>query len=641
MTHRRQFLKVAGASLVCATARGEQRLRAGSWRAVVSATGEIVSLRSASTELVDGRLGDSHLRVSVAGQLPFQCNRPTTSRRDGDALIFEYRHEGLTVEHEIRLAALPNGACAIVEKISLSAAPKLRADVTIEVPRNIHLPFEARQAFVPLRTGVGRSTPVSSADYLFQLAGMHHAAAPEILSVPVVDEFAAKTDLRIAFASDPWFTSCFRLPSSHAPGSFHCTYLGQVGLDTRETRTLVTALHRGAFNDAMSVFYQTCLSEVRPGPEWIHDVAMVDYDYLSDGGKGWFSDIDTLAARIQPADRGQVLLALHGWYDYVGRYTFNARAGSLDKTWKAFPNSRAPEVQALAKRPDPGLQWGIGWHPRTLDNMVPVEMSWTDMHRRIRYAKSRGFRVALYFADGVLACDGLPGIFDPSKVLRWGGWSGPDTKGKSYSQNPLHPDVRAFYKAYMHALLAEVGKEVDAFIWDETFYVLGGDLGTAAAPGYADRAMMHLVREVASEVAAASPQLAFFTSDNLRPFKTDRQIPTALAAHGTYQDSSSLPQYWPCGLFTNFRNTLWSCNWYDITGFALTRYAVETFDTPVAVSDGYGDNIPFAGREPRVLQQFFDLFEQRKQRRMRLHWVDENNTYRGKPLRTRRELMPA
>src|ERR1035438_4195583 len=90
-------------------------------------------------------------------------------------------------------------------------------------------------------------------------------------------------------------------------------------------------------------------------------------------------------------------------------------------------------------------------------------------------------------------------------------------------------------------------------------------------------------------------------------------VALSTAAHGTYQDSSSLPDYWPYGLFPNFRNTLWSCNWYDITGFAFTRYAVETFDTPVAVSDGYGDNIRFADRDPKALQQFFDLFEQRKQ----------------------------
>ena len=120
MTDRRQFLKVAGASMVCATAKGEQRLHAGSWQASVSATGEIVSLRSGSTELVDRRLGDSHLRVNVAGKPPLKCDRPVASHRQGDALIFEYRHDGLTVEHEIRLTATRNGSCAVVEKISLA-----------------------------------------------------------------------------------------------------------------------------------------------------------------------------------------------------------------------------------------------------------------------------------------------------------------------------------------------------------------------------------------------------------------------------------------------------------------------------------------------------------------------------------------
>ena len=353
MTDRRQFLKVAGASMVCASATAEQRLHAGHWQATVSATGEIVSLRSGSTELVDRRLGDSHLRVNVAGKPPLKCDRPAASHRQGAALIFEYRHAGLTVEHEIRITALPNGSWAVVEKISLTADPKLREDVTLEAPRNIRLPFDSRQVFVPLRNGVGRQAPVTAADYLFELAGTHHASQPEILSVPVVDEFSGKSDLRITTASDPWFTSCFRLPTPNAPGAFHCTYLGKIGLGARETRTLVTGLHRGAFDDAMQVFYAACLPEVRPGPEWIHDIALIDYDYLSDGGKGWFSDIDTLAARIKPADRGKVLLALHGWYGYVGRYGFNYRARSLDRTWLAFANARAPEVQALAKRPTP------------------------------------------------------------------------------------------------------------------------------------------------------------------------------------------------------------------------------------------------------------------------------------------------
>ena len=67
------------------------------------------------------------------------------------------------------------------------------------------------------------------------------------------------------------------------------------------------------------------------------------------------------------------------------------------------------------------------------------------MHRRIHYAKDKGFRVGIYYADGTNASDGVKEIYDPSKVLHWGGWEGPDTKGKTYAQNPLHPEVREFF----------------------------------------------------------------------------------------------------------------------------------------------------------------------------------------------------
>jgi len=80
-------------------------------------------------------------------------------------------------------------------------------------------------------------------------------------------------------------------------------------------------------------------------------------------------------------------------------------------------------------------------------------MSIAETHRRIRFAKNRGFRVVLYFADA------LKDIYDPAKVLRWGGWEGPDTMGKVYAKNPIHPEVRRFYTGYIQALLGEYGNE--------------------------------------------------------------------------------------------------------------------------------------------------------------------------------------
>ena len=144
-------------------------------------------------------------------------------------------------------------------------------------------------------------------------------------------------------------------------------------------------------------------------------------------------------------------------------------------------------------------------------------MTLKNMHERMRYATSRGFRVALYFADGMSAGDGLTGIYQPDRVLYSGGWVGPDTKGKTYCQNPLHPAVRSFFIQYIKALLREFGGDIDALVWDETFHVDTGSLGSDARPGYADRALMRLVQDLTAEVHAFNREsgrsLAFLASD--------------------------------------------------------------------------------------------------------------------------------
>ena len=66
---------------------------------------------------------------------------------------------------------------------------------------------------------------------------------------------------------------------------------------------------------------------------------MVDFDYMSEGGKGWFQDIDALAAALSPEERQKVFLCLHGWYDWCGRYSFDAKTGQFDKQWTAFGNA--------------------------------------------------------------------------------------------------------------------------------------------------------------------------------------------------------------------------------------------------------------------------------------------------------------
>src|SRR5208282_2277577 len=266
-----------------------------------------------------------------------------------------------------------------------------------------------------------------------------------------------------------------------------------------------------------------------------------------------------------------------------------------------------PRVQVFASiRPPEG---GIGWPADSIKAMRPVPMSIAEMHRRIRYAKDKGFKVGIYYADGTNACEGVKDIYDPSKVLRWGGWEGPDTVGKVYGQNPLHPEVREFYLRYIQALLEEYGKEVDGFIWDETF-VVRNDNTPSAIPGYPTRAMMTLVKEVTAKVAEFSPQLAFLASDDIGAWPVyDLGAPYCLVAHGTYQDSACTPAGWSYGLFPNYRNVIWSCNWSPLTRFEYSRYAVETFRVPVPISNGaFGDDIGFGDMKAEQKIKILELF---------------------------------
>jgi hypothetical protein len=366
----------------------------------------------------------------------------------------------------------------------------------------------------------------------------------------------------------------------------------------------------------LAAFFDTALNDVPPGPDWLHDIAMVDYDYMSDGGRGWFKDIDALTDSIPAPDRQKVLLCLHGWYDFVGRYSFDRAKGKLESKWTAFSN-----------------------YPNVKDrfpNSIPVKLTLRKLHKRLSYARSRGFRAALYFADGMNAGDGLPDIFRPERVLRWGGWQGPDTRGKTYVQNPVCPDVSAIFLAYMDALLREIGRDVDALVWDETFHIPEASLGTENFPGYADRAMMRLVKALTAKVHAFNRkekrEVAFLASDCIGVFDWVTKAPYALVADGTYQDTHCAPESWSFGIFSNFRNVLWSCNWSPVSRWDYTEFGVRHHQAAVAISNGYGDDIGFAEMSAGMRKKVLTLFDWRKRFPTRLRWFEELPVFEGKPV---------
>lgn len=651
---RREFVEVLGTSTFISpyvfgtsASNTTETLERNGWQLKVSPTGDIVSLQNGKVELINSRLGENHPRILFLGKRYYVCNQPKSSRREGPKLCFQYVFSdpfSFSVDYEIELHPLKEGLTNLRQKIKINAPTAIRERVKLVLPRNLQLPFADRKVFLPLKNGIGRRQQVGDLDnedeYLFQLAGEFEGGKPQALAIPMVDEYSNQTDLHLTLSADPYFSSYFSLPFGDRIGQFHCIYPAAIGIQGSEERVLSTGLHFGDTRKAMSVFYECSLEDVKRGPEWLHDVAMVDYDYLSKNGAGWFADINKLDELVPRRDREKVFLALHGWYDLVGRYSYDFRNRTLDKRWLAFPSALDPDVQAYGDAPE---EWTEHyWHKRSVSKMRPVDMSISEMHRRIQFAKEKGFRVGLYFADGLCACTGAKDIYDPSKILTQGGWKGPDTKGKTYQQSPLHPTVRDFYRSYLQALISEYGTELDGLIWDETFYINPGEQGAGAYPGFADRAMMTLVQELSTLTGNFNSQLAFLTSDVIGVRGWNQKAPYGLVAHGTYQDSGCRPEAWPYGLFPNFWNVLWSCNWVPVNNFRFTEYAVETFDVPVAISNGaFGDDIGISDMNPQQLRKIMDLFEKRKERRMQIGWIEENQckpTYEGKPITYRWSL---
>jgi hypothetical protein len=587
-----------------APADSDLTLGHGSHQLTLSSNGALVSFCGHSAANPNSAAGE----IRCAGKsLPLES--PEIARHGND-LVLTYHLPGepacnITVTHSLTNS---HGAFAWIRQITISCPMKLDHDLTVSIQAWTE-PFPA-QTWLPRIDGTG-ATLGTNLSAEFRFAG----AVPENgvpLALPMISIPTANPKTRILLATDPYFSAHF------ISNSIEWTYPAKAGLPfINDQRTVVVALRKGSVDDALADFFRLLLPEVAPGPEWLHEIALVDFDYMSDGGNGWFRDIDALSGAIPRHSRHQAFLCLHGWYDFLGRYCFDDQTKKFDRDWTVFSNYEN------ARHAHPFGTIGGDKVPMGFENCKPVKMSLPEVHRRLQYARDRGFRVGMYFADGLNAADGLPG-FNPDRVLYWGGWQGPDSKGKSYIQNPLNPDVNRFFADYTRALLNEFGADIDALVWDETFHVRCGQLGTNAWPGYADRAMMLLVQKVTAEVddynRAHHRHIALLTSDCLgTPFAGG---PYALAGYGTYQDSWCNPHAWSYGIFPNYRNVLWSCCWWPISKWSWIDFAVRNYQSPVSLSNGWGDDTGFSEITPAQQARVIELFNWRRKFSTKLKWFD-------------------
>ena len=483
---------------------------------------------------------------------------------------------------------------------------KLNFDRPVQMDVTVQYRFQIRDTLagkiiLPERNGYLRSYPLApgrpgAGRYELGARAAMGSKCPQ-LGIGVVGlAFGKKSDdargKQLAVSIDPYCGGHIQASPAreHTFATVSTTYHGAAVPLTSEKRTVVLEFHRNGPDGMLRSFYHT-IPEIEPGAAWIHDVHLVYYDYLSDAGEGWFKGLKHLADRIPRAHRHRVAVCLHGWYDYFQQYAYDHKSGKLLKKWVAFPGTR--------KTP----------------------MSLESMHKRIKFARDLGFRTLLYFADGTNSDSGAPAfrkeyVFRNKNGKTVKGWKGPDSLGQPLRMDPAVAGLRDWYKGYLKALLEEYGGEIDGLVWDETFYMPVGAISySRKTPAYADRAMMSLVSEMTQIVQRhrkRNPDLVFLASDI-------GQTTYALVAHGTYQDSDMRPGAWGPGMFANYRNCLWSCNWHPVKhGGSRNRHAAEVLGLPQGLSNGYGDDkgpheMPEALLKT-VLQRFLKNVKNNRQR---------------------------
>jgi hypothetical protein len=555
-----------------------------------------VVIRTAMTEVrVEEGLGTgSPMVVFPAGGERFPLVEPEVVERDGSALHLTYRMRtpsGVELSVRRHLSLCEHGdQVEWVETMDIVPSRPLTVDVEIRRPFSIRSrggfpggsgerstgSATAKASVVwPLRNGWAREVPLADAPQSaeYRLAETLSGRETPELALPVADVCIAGVG-RAAVCTDPRFSSLFALRQSArgVEGEIRYRYRGgRVPLKGTESRRFGMWLGPAAaagepFGKSMDAFFRLMLPDVPPGPAWLHQIAMVGYDYLSDGGQGWQRDVERLAGWLTPAERSRVALCFHGWYDGIGSYAFDETTGRMKDRWVAMPKTRKV---AFAK------------------NQVRELLGRT---------RALGFRVLWYFGDGVCQDRGGPcyraewNLLDEKGQSPRATWSGPDTFDRNFIRNPAHPAVARWYQSYLAALLADYGPVVDGFVWDETYYIRRGDVGRSPEPAYCDRAMLDLVGALRKQVKACDRRKVFLASDDIGVFGMDDAIGYAMVADGNYQDSWCVPEAWSYALFPNWRNTSWSCNWWPQTHFARTRWGVENFAAPVAISNGWEDD---------------------------------------------------
>ena len=276
---------------------------------------------------------------------------PNLRLAEGQRLLLAYDTESpdgvqLRIERRLETVAGHDGR-VISETFSLSAARPLTNDIEVEIPFAVRMNpgrsvsslgnWLGRSATCPLKNGWAKSFPLSREEVRveYRLGSFITGKETPDLALPLV-QVEGQGGTAAVFA-DPMFSTLFSLHSGagSVEGTLRFRYAAsKVPLTAPETRHFAIWLpgHKGTareFPAAVDAWFRRMLPDVPPGPKWLHNIAMVDYDFLSDNGQGWERDLRTWQVGSSPRNADWVALCLHGWYDALGSYCYDAQARSM------------------------------------------------------------------------------------------------------------------------------------------------------------------------------------------------------------------------------------------------------------------------------------------------------------------------
>lgn len=590
----------------------EYELARGPWRLALDEEGRLASLFDGEREWAQTPLAPA---VAITdSRSRWVSGRPINVASSDEGLEFTFRTTA-PVAAEItltyKLLPLSDGGVAVERNVRIRSE-QLHAPLEIVVPHGCDGSREGREDLVPRIDGVAFRRSDESwfqGAWYYEVAGPTPRGMAGDLGVPMIDAFWPSLGWGIAYCADPAFSVRLGYPGEYFSPGISWGLDGQAGKPLDHSHRIYCCIHRDGLEGATRAFYESALADVPPGPEWLHDIALVSIDYMSQFGEGWFRDIDALAASLNGAERSHVLVCLHGWYDYVGHYAFDKESGRLEQEWLALANADAFRGSQV------------------FPNIGPVPMTPDEVRRRLAYARERGFRVALYFAAGTIADDLAGGFFTPEAGVGLGLWQGPDTKGTTYIMTPAHPQVFDWFLSYTDALLHEFGDFADAFSWDYTLFPQAEHDAWSDVPGYGPEAMMRLVKRIAAKCHAHRLDLGFIASDLISGWRNVR-VPYSIMADGAWQDSFCEPDFWGYMIWPNLRNVAWSHNFMPRSHFGYARFGVDHFQAAVPMGFGFVENEGFADLPPKFLDEFLTLFRERAQRRTTLRPFTEEEMAR-------------